>query len=140
MRRAARTWLAKCRGAIHPPLAHRPDRCDCVSMIKRVLGVIVFGVALYLLIPRLGGLSRDAAALRNANVWLALLGVAAEAASIAAYITLYRSLLRAEHIEVPRLATGVEFFSARLMRLVYPCVAPIGTVGHQRDIEGEGGY
>src|SRR5260221_11981368 len=101
MRRAARTWLAKCRGAIHPPLAHRRDRCDCVSMIKRALGVIVFGVALYLLIPRLGGLSRDAAALRTANLWLALLGVAAEVASMAPYVTLDRSLLCAEEVEVP---------------------------------------
>jgi uncharacterized protein (TIRG00374 family) len=107
-------------------------------MIKRALGVIVFGVALYLLIPRLGGLSRDAAALRTANLWLALLGVAAEVASIAAYVTLYRSLLRAEEVEVPWLAAGRGVMSAFLMSHILPGGAAVGTVMNVRTMEREG--
>ena len=97
-------------------------------MIKRALMVIVAGVAIYLLVPRLGGLSRDAAALRHANVWLALLGIAAEVASIAAYVTLYRSLLRAEHAEVPWLAAGRGVMSAFLISHVLPGGSAAGTV------------
>jgi len=107
-------------------------------VIKRTLMVIVAGVAIYLLVPRLGGLSRDAAALRDANLWLALLGVAAETASIAAYVTLYRSLLRAEHAEVPWLAAGRGVMSAFLISHVLPGGAAAGTVMNVRTMEREG--
>jgi len=107
-------------------------------MIKRALMVIVAGVAIYLLVPRLGGLSRDAAALRHANVWLALLGIAAEVASIAAYVTLYRSLLRAEHAEVPWLAAGRGVMSAFLISHVLPGGSAAGTVVNVRTMEREG--
>jgi len=107
-------------------------------MIKRALVVIVAGVAIYLLVPRLGGLSRDAAALRHANLWLALLGVAAETASIAMYVTLYRSLLRAEQAEVPWLAAGRGVMSAFLMSHVLPGGAAAGTVMNVRTMEREG--
>src|SRR5437764_15362451 len=107
-------------------------------MIKRALMVIVAGVAIYLLVPRLGGLSRDAAALRHANVWLALLGMAAEVASIAAYITLYRGLLRAEHAEVPWLAAGRGVMSAFLISHVLPGGAATGTLMNVRTMEREG--
>jgi uncharacterized protein (TIRG00374 family) len=107
-------------------------------VIKRTLMVIVAGVAIYLLVPRLGGLSRDAAALRDANLWLALLGVAVETASIAAYVTLYRSLLRAEHAEVPWLAAGRGVMSAFLISHVLPGGAAAGTVMNVRTMEREG--
>jgi uncharacterized protein (TIRG00374 family) len=107
-------------------------------MIKRALGVIVFGVALYLLIPQLGGLSRDAAALRSANLWLALLGVAAEAASLAVYVTLYRSLLRAEEVEVPWVSAGRGVMAAFLMSHILPGGAAVGTVINVRTMEREG--
>src|SRR5439155_1789609 len=112
--------------------------CEGVPMIKRALMVIVAGVAIYLLVPRLGGLSRDAAALRDANVSLALLGVAAETASIAAYVTLYRSLLRAEHAEVRWLAAGRGVMSAFLISHVLPGGAAAGTVMNVRTMEREG--
>jgi uncharacterized protein (TIRG00374 family) len=107
-------------------------------VIKRTLMVIVAGVAIYLLVPRLGGLSRDAAALRDANLWLALLGVAVETASIAAYVTLYRSLLRAEHAEVPWLAAGRGVMSAFLISHVLPGGAAAGTVMNVRTLVREG--
>jgi len=100
--------------------------------------VIVAGVAIYLLVPRLGGLSRDAAALRDANLWLALLGIAVETASIAAYVTLYRSLLRAEHADVPWLAAGRGVMSAFLISHVLPGGAAAGTVMNVRTMEREG--
>src|SRR5439155_18801768 len=140
MHRVARAWLAKSRGVKWPPLvAFLRDRSEGVAMIKRALMVIVAGVAIYLLIPRLGGLSRDAAALRTANLWLALLGIAAEVASIASYVTLYRSLLRAEHVEVPWLAAGRSVMSAFLISHVLPGGAAAGTSMNVRTIEREGG-
>ena len=107
-------------------------------MIKRALFVIAFGVALYLLIPRLGGLQHDLAALRHANISLMLLGVAAEAASLAAYVVLYRSLLRAEHAEVGFLAAGRGVMSAFLVSHLVPAGAAAGTVVNIRTMEREG--
>src|SRR5438105_15117201 len=107
-------------------------------MIKRALFVVAFGVALYLLIPRLGGLQHDLAALRQANVTLMLLGVAAEAASIVAYIFLYRSLLRAEHAEVGFFAAARGVMSAFLVSHLVPAGAAAGTVVNVRTMEREG--
>jgi uncharacterized protein (TIRG00374 family) len=107
-------------------------------VIKRTLMVIVAGVAIYLLVPRLGGLSRDAAALRQANFWLVAVAVGAEALSIAAYVTVYRSLLRAEHAEVRWLAAGRGVMSAFLISHVLPGGAAAGTVMNVRTMEREG--
>ena len=107
-------------------------------MIKRAIMLIVAGVAIYLLVPRLGGISRDAAALRHANLWLVLLGIAAEALSLAAYVTLYRGLLRAEHAQVPWLAAGRGVMAAFLISHVLPGGAATGTVMNVRTMEREG--
>jgi glycosyltransferase 2 family protein len=107
-------------------------------MIKRAVFVVMFGVALYLLIPRLGGLQHDLAALSHANISLMLLGVGAEAASIAAYILLYRSLLRAEHAEVGFFAAGRGVMSAFLVSHLVPAGAAAGTVVNVRTMEREG--
>ncbi len=100
--------------------------------------VIVAGVAIYLLVPRLGGLSRDAAALRDANFWLVLVGIGAETLSLAAYVTLFRDLMRAEHAEVPWLAAGRGVMSAFLISHVLPGGAATGTVMNVRTMEREG--
>jgi uncharacterized protein (TIRG00374 family) len=67
-----------------------------------------------------------------------LLGIAAEVASIAAYITLYRSLLRAEEAEVPWLAAGRGVMAAFLMSHILPGGAAVGTVVNVRTMEREG--
>src|SRR5215467_5877775 len=107
-------------------------------MIKRALMVIVAGVAIYLLVPRLGGLSRDAAALRNANFWLVLVAIGAEALSLAAYVSLFRDLMRAEHAVVPWLAAGRGIMSAFLISHVLPGGAATGTLMNVRTMEREG--
>src|ERR1041384_5825113 len=106
-------------------------------MIRRALFVIGLGVALYLLIPRLGGLSRDVEALRHAHIPLMLLGVVAEAASILSYVALYRSLLRAEEAEVGLLAAGRGVMSAFLVSHLVPGGAAAGTVVNVRTMELE---
>ncbi|MGZ4211053.1 MAG: lysylphosphatidylglycerol synthase transmembrane domain-containing protein [Actinomycetota bacterium] len=107
-------------------------------MIRRALMVLGIGVALYLLIPRLGGLSRDAAALRHAHVSLMLLGVVAETAAIAAYITLYHGLLRAEHAEVSWHTAERGVMSAFLVSHILPGGSAAGTVMYVRTLEREG--
>jgi uncharacterized protein (TIRG00374 family) len=107
-------------------------------MLKRAFYVIGLGGAIYLLIPRLGGLARSAAALRNANVGLMLLGVVAEAASIASYIILYRSLLRAEHAEVRLRDAGRGVMSAFLVSHLVPGGAAAGTIVNVRTMERAG--
>ena len=107
-------------------------------MIKRVLMVVAAGVAIYLLVPRLGGLSRDAAALRHANFYLVGLGILAEAASLAAYVQLFRDCLRAENEEVPWFAAARGVMSAFLISHVLPGGAATGTIVNVRAMEREG--
>jgi uncharacterized protein (TIRG00374 family) len=107
-------------------------------VLKRVLMVVGAGVAIYLVVPRLGGLSRDAAALRHANFYLVALAVAAEAASLMAYIQLFRDCLRAEDEEVPWFAAGRGVMSAFLISHVLPGGAATGTVINVRTMEREG--
>jgi uncharacterized protein (TIRG00374 family) len=107
-------------------------------VIKRVLMVIAAGVAIYLLVPRLGGLSRDAAALRDANFYLVGLGILAEAASLSAYIQLFRDCLRAEDQEVPWFAAARGVMSGFLISHVLPGGAATGTIVNVRTMEREG--
>ena len=107
-------------------------------MIKRALMVIVAGVAIYLLVPRLGGLSRDAEALRQANFWLVIVAVAAEVLSLGSYVSLFRDLLRAEEVEVPWLKAGRGVMSAFLISHVLPGGSAAGTVVNVRTMEREG--
>jgi uncharacterized protein (TIRG00374 family) len=64
-----------------------------VRWAKRAVAVVALGAVLYILLPRLGGLGRDADALRHAHLWLAGLAVAVEAASLFVYVLLYRLVL-----------------------------------------------
>jgi len=107
-------------------------------VIKRVLMVVVAGVAIYLLVPRLGGLSRDAAALREANFYLVGLGILCEAGSLAAYIQLFRDCLRAEEQEVPWFAAARGVMSGFLISHVLPGGAATGTIVNVRTMEREG--
>jgi uncharacterized protein (TIRG00374 family) len=107
-------------------------------MIKRAIFAIGLGVALYLLVPRLGGLSRDFEALRHADVGWMLLGVAAEGASIACYVWLYRSLLQAEEVGVSWLAAGRGVMSAFLVSHLVPGGSAAGSVVNVRTMELEG--
>src|SRR6266508_967326 len=108
------------------------------AWIRRALFVIGLGLALYLLIPRLGGLSRDFEALGHAHIALMLLGVVAEVASICSYIFLYRHLLRAEEAEVSWSAAGRGVMSAFLVSHLVPGGAAAGTMVNVRTMELEG--
>jgi hypothetical protein len=66
-------------------------------------GVMVVGLAVgvYVLLPRLGGLSRDAAELRHARPGFVAAAVAAQAVSLACYALLYRRVLASLGARVP---------------------------------------
>jgi uncharacterized protein (TIRG00374 family) len=107
-------------------------------MIRRAFFVLGLGVAIYLLIPRLGGLSRDFEALRHADVGWMLLGVVAEGVSISCYVWLYRSLLQAEEVSISWHAAGRGVMSAFLVSHLVPGGAAAGTMVNVRTMELEG--
>lgn len=105
---------------------------------RRALFVVVLGVGIYLLIPRLGGLEDALDSLRQVHPGLMLLGVVAEAGAIAAYVTLYRSLLHAEDAEVGWFAAGRGVMSAFLVSHLVPGGAAAGAMVNVRTMEIEG--
>ncbi|MHB8510584.1 MAG: lysylphosphatidylglycerol synthase transmembrane domain-containing protein [Actinomycetota bacterium] len=107
-------------------------------MIKRAFLAIVLGVTLYLLLPRLGGLQRSIYELRHAHVWLMVLGAMIEAASLLAYILLYRKVLDAENRPVSFLAAGQGIMAAFLVSHVVPGGSAAGTVVNVKTMERQG--
>ena len=107
-------------------------------MIKRALLLIGAGVAIYLLIPRLGGLEKSLQALRHAHVWLMAVGVVVEIVSLAAYIALYRHVIRAQGRPVSFLAAGQGVMAGFLVSHVVPGGAAAGTLANIKTMEHEG--
>ncbi|MFN2613497.1 MAG: YbhN family protein [Actinomycetota bacterium] len=107
-------------------------------MIKRVFYVLVLGIALYLLIPRLGGLQRNLAALRHAHLPLMALGVLVEAAALLAYVALYRTVLRAQGAYVSLLAAGQGVMAGFFISHLIPGGAAAGTVANVKTMQREG--
>ena len=107
-------------------------------MIKRAFFAVGLGIALYLLIPRLGGLGRDAAELRHAHLWLMILGVVVEIASLGAYVLLYRHLLSSEGAQVKVRAAVTGVMAGFLVSHVVPGGSAAGTVVNVKAMEREG--
>jgi len=107
-------------------------------VIRRTAYLIAFGVTIYLLIPRLGGLERNIEALHHAHLWLMLLGVAVEAASLAAYVALYRSILAAQGARVSVRAAAQGVMAGFLVSHVVPGGSVAGTIANVQTMEREG--
>ena len=107
-------------------------------MVKRALLIVAAGAALYLLIPRIGGLQHNIAALRHAHLWLMLVAVLVEAASLGAYIVLYRVVIRAQGHQVSMLAAGQGIMAGFLISHLVPGGSAAGTVANVRTMQREG--
>lgn len=103
-------------------------------------GVMVVGLAagVYVLLPRLGGLSRDAAELRHARPGLVVAAVAAQAVSLACYALLYRRVLASLGARVPFWLTARVTLASFLVSHVTPFGSAAGTVLNVSTLETEG--
>ena len=107
-------------------------------MLRRTIYLVALGVAIYLLIPRIGGLERNIRALHHARLWLMALGVLCEAGSLAAYIALYRTVVHAQGARVGILGAGQAVMAGFLISHVVPGGSVAGTIANVRTMEREG--
>src|SRR5215467_7204467 len=75
------------------PAAQRRRRRPAVRRIVHVVLFIALAAGVFGLLPRLGGLTRDAAELRHARPAFVVAAVVAQAISLACYALLYRRVL-----------------------------------------------
>jgi uncharacterized protein (TIRG00374 family) len=92
----------------------------------------------YLLLPRLGGLRRDAQALRRANWWLMGVGVGAEAVSLFAYVLLYRRVLSAMGYSVRLLPVAEVTMASFLVSHLVPGGSATGSAVNVRTMHEQG--
>jgi uncharacterized membrane protein YbhN (UPF0104 family) len=99
---------------------------------------VALAVGIYGLLPRLGGLTRDAAGLRHARPAFLAAAIVAQAASLGSYAELYRKVLAALGARIRyRLAADVilaTFFVSHLT----PFGSATGTVVNASTLEAEG--
>src|SRR5437588_10763120 len=115
-----------------------PEGRSGVTWVRRGLIILVLGVVLYLLVPRLGGLHRVLIALRGANPWLMAAGVVLEAGSLLAYALLYRTILAAEGSAVPLLPVSEVPLASFLVSHLVPGGSAAGTVVNVRVMRDRG--
>ena len=103
-------------------------------------GLMVVGLAVgvYVLLPRLGGLSRDAAELRHARPGFVVAAVAAQAVSLACYALLYRRVLASLGARVPFWLTARVTLASFLVSHVTPFGSAAGTALNVSTLETEG--
>jgi uncharacterized protein (TIRG00374 family) len=110
-------------------------------VVRRVgNGVMVVGLAagVYALLPRLGGLSRDAAELRHARTAFVVAAVVAQAVSLACYALLYRRVLASLGARVPFWLTARVTLASFLVSHLTPFGSAAGTVLNVSTLETEG--
>src|SRR5215472_13414208 len=100
--------------------------------------VVGLAVGLYALLPRIGGLSRDAAELRHARPAFVVAAVVAQAVSLGCYALLYRRVLASLGARLSfRVAVDVTMASF-LVSHVTPFGSATGTVLNVSTLEQEG--
>src|SRR5262245_21165467 len=83
------------------PAAQRRRRRPAVRRIVHVVLFVALAVGVFGLLPRLGGLTRDAAELRHARPAFVVAAVVAQAISLACYALLYRRVLASLGARLP---------------------------------------
>jgi uncharacterized membrane protein YbhN (UPF0104 family) len=106
--------------------------------VKALLLIVVLGVVVYVVLPRVGGLRKDALALRHARLWLAGIGVAVEALSLFAYVLLYRMVLLQMGASVPLLPVAEVTLAAFLVSHLVPGGSAAGTTVNIETMRREG--
>ena len=133
--------MAASEGTDTPPegAAAQNDRRRLV--LRRVgNSVVVVGLAVFLygLLPRIGGLSRDAAELRHARPAFVVASVVAQAASLACYALLYRRMLASLGKRVPLWLTARVTLASYLVSHVTPFGSAAGTALNVSTLETAG--
>ena len=133
--------MAASEGTDTPPegAAAQNDRRRLV--LRRVgNSVVVVGLAVFLygLLPRIGGLSRDAAELRHARPTFVVASVVAQAASLACYALLYQRMLASLGKRVPLWLTVRVTLASYLVSHVTPFGSAAGTALNVSTMETEG--
>src|SRR5215472_10130962 len=100
--------------------------------------VVGLAVGLYALLPRIGGLSRDAAELRHARPAFVVAAVVAQAVSLACYALLYRRILASLGQRVPFWLTARVTLASYLVSHVTPFGSAAGTALNVSTLETEG--
>src|SRR5215813_247312 len=91
---------------------HRGRRRPAVRWIVHGVLFVALAVGVFALLPRLGGLTRDAAALRRGRPAFVVAAVVAQAVSLGCYAQLYRHVLGALGAKIRfRLAADVTLAS-----------------------------
>ena len=105
------------------PVPHRwPFRLRVPKTLRRLLSILLVALVVeYLVIPQVAGARKSLHLLANANVWLALIGVGLEVASLLAYAQLTMSLLPRHALPLQRV------FRINLATLGLSHVVPGGT-------------
>ena len=119
--------------------AARKDRRRLV--MRRVGNGVMFAglaVGVYALLPRLGGLSHDAAELRHARPAFVAAAVVAQAVSLGCYALLYRRVLASLGARVPFWLTARVTLASFLVSHVTPFGSAAGTAVNVSTLETEG--
>jgi uncharacterized protein (TIRG00374 family) len=125
-------------GADRAPPQRRRRRRPAVRWIVNGVLLVALAAGIFGLLPRLGGLSRDAAGLRHARPAFLVAAVVAQAVSLGSYAQLYRRVLAALGARIRfRLAADVimaTFFVSHLT----PFGSATGTLVNASTLESEG--
>jgi uncharacterized protein (TIRG00374 family) len=100
--------------------------------------LVALAAGVYALLPRLGGLSRDAAELRHARPFFAAAAVVAQGLSLACYALLYRRVLASLAARVPFWLTARVTLASFLVSHVTPFGSAAGTAVNVSTLETEG--
>ena len=120
------------------PTARKGRRRLVMRRVGNGLMVVGLAVGVYVLLPRLGGLSRDAAELRHARPGFVVAAVAAQAVSLACYALLYRRVLASLGARVPFWLTARVTLASFLVSHVTPFGSAAGTALNVSTLETEG--
>ena len=119
-----------------PP--HRGRRRPAVRWIAHGVLLVALAVGIFGLLPRLGGLTRDAAGLRHARPAFLAAAIVAQAVSLGCYAQLYRRVLAALGARIRfRLAADVTLATFFVSHLT-PFGSATGTVVNASTLETEG--
>jgi uncharacterized membrane protein YbhN (UPF0104 family) len=125
-------------GADRAPPQHRGRRRPAVRWIVHGLLLGALAAGIFGLLPRLGGLTHDAAGLRHARPALLVAAIVAQAVSLGSYAQLYRRVLAALGARIRfRLAADVilaTFFVSHLT----PFGSATGTLVNASALEADG--
>lgn len=96
--------------------------------VRRAMTVALVALAIHLLLPQIGGIHRDAQALKEARPAFLGLAVLLEVASLTAYVLLYRTVLRAAGVDVRTSDVGRVTMASFFVSHLLPGGAATGSV------------